>query len=228
MKWLIKDKFVEKLIGLKSFIAHQNVLSKDLKKIKKPFFLTIKSKKKIDFGSDLKDFKIKLISKLIYFERNFKKKHLLDLGCRNAKKRDIKQIIDIAKQNNFNSRFIADKLISKEFKKRYRSEWIKNFFRKKRGDYLFVSEQNKRILGFVLILKKKNRLIIDLIATSKNFRKKGVATSLINFTNNQIMRKKDKITAGTQINNLAAVKMYQNLGFIEKKEKTFCYHIHGR
>ena len=152
----------------------------------------------------------------------------MDLGCRNAKKRDIKQIIDIAKQNNFNSRFIADKLISKEFKKRYRSEWIKNFFRKKRGDYLFVSEQNKRILGFVLILKKKNRLIIDLIATSKNFRKKGVATSLINFTNNQIMRKKDKITAGTQINNLAAVKMYQNLGFIEKKEKTFCYHIHGR
>ena len=31
----------------------------------------------------------------------------------------------------------------------------KKFFRKKRGDYLFVSEQNKKILGFILILKKK-------------------------------------------------------------------------
>ena len=163
----------------------------------------------------------------VYFERNFKKKYLLDLGSRNAKKRDIKQIIKIVKQNNLTSRFFTDKLISKKFKKEYRSEWVKNFFRKKRGDYLFVSEQNKKILGFILILKKKNRFIIDLIATSKNFRKKGVATSLINFTNNQIMRKKDKITAGTQINNLAAVKMYQNLGFIRKKEKTFCYHIHG-
>ena len=103
-----------------------------------------------------------------------------------------------------------------------------NFFRKKRGDYLFVSEQNKKILGFVLILKKKNHFIIDLIATCKNFRKKGVATSLINFTNNQLMGKKDKIIAGTQNNNFVAVKMYQNLGFIRKKEKTFCYHIHGR
>ena len=228
MKKIIKDKFVEKIIGLKSLIAYHHISSKDLKKIQKPFFLTIKSKKKIAFGSDLKGFKINLISKLIYFERNFKKKYLLDLGCRNAKKGDIKKIINIAKQNNFNSRFFADKLISKEFKKEYRSEWIKNFFRKKRGDYLFVSEQNKKILGFVLILKKKNRFIIDLIATCKNFRKKGVATSLINFTNNQLMGRKDKIIAGTQNNNFVAVKMYQNLGFIRKKEKTFCYHIHGR
>ena len=42
------------------------------------------------------------------------------------------------------------------------------------------------------------------------------------------MGRKDKIIAGTQNNNFVAVKMYQNLGFIRKKEKTFCYHIHGR
>ena len=51
-------------------------------------------------------------------------------------------------------------------------------------------EQNKKILGFMLILKKKNHLTIDLIATSKKYRKKGVATSLINYTNNNIMGKK--------------------------------------
>ena len=42
------------------------------------------------------------------------------------------------------------------------------------------------------------------------------------------MKKKDKIIAGTQINNLDAIKMYQKLGFIKKKKMTFCYHIHGR
>ena len=42
------------------------------------------------------------------------------------------------------------------------------------------------------------------------------------------MGKKDKIIAGTQINNLVAVKMYKKLGFIKKKGETFCYHLHGR
>ena len=91
-----------------------------------------------------------------------------------------------------------------------------------------VVEQNEKILGFMLILKKKNYLTIDLIATSKKYRKRGVATSLINYTNNNIMGKKDKIIAGTQINNLVAVKMYKKLGFIKKKGETFCYHLHGR
>jgi len=42
------------------------------------------------------------------------------------------------------------------------------------------------------------------------------------------MKKKDKITAGTQINNLIAIKMYKKLRFIRKKRETFCYHVHGK
>ena len=104
----------------------------------------------------------------------------------------------------------------------------KEFFNKKRGDYLFVSYKKNEILGFILIIKNKKVFNIDLIATAKKYRKKGVATSLINYTNNKIMKKKNKIIAGTQINNLDAIKMYQKLGFIKKKKETFCYHIHGR
>ena len=68
----------------------------------------------------------------------------------------------------------------------------KNFLIKKRGDYLFVSYQNNEILGFILIIKRKKFLIIDLIATAKKYRKKGVATSLINYTNNKLMKKSNK------------------------------------
>ena len=75
----------------------------------------------------------------------------------------------------------------------------KEFFNKKRGDYLFVSYQNNEILGFILIIKKKKILSIDLIATSKKYRKKGVATSLINYTNNKLMK---KVTGSLQEPNL--------------------------
>jgi len=223
-----EDKFITKLIGFKSYIVHKKILSKSLKNMKKPFFLTIKSKKKIFFKSKIKGVKIDLPSKLIHFERGFQKKVFVDLSCRDAKKKDINKIINIAKENNLNSRFMVDKSISNKFKKKYRSQWVKNFFNKKRGDYLFVSYQNNEILGFILIIKKKKILSIDLIATSKKYRKKGVATSLINYTNNKLMKKSNSIIAGTQFNNSAAIEMYQKLGFIRKKEMTFCYHIHGR
>lgn len=225
---LFEDKFVTNLIGFQSYITNNKVLIEDLKDIKKPFFLTIKSKKKLSFKEKNKNIKINFISKLVFFERIFKKKQLIDIKCRNAKKKDIKQIVSIAKENSSNSRFTIDRLIPVKFKKEYRSEWVKNFFRKKRGDYLLVAERNKKILGFILILKTKNQFVIDLVVSSKKYRKKKVATSLINYINNKIMKKKNKIIAGTQIENLVAIKMYEKLGFIRRKKETFCYHIHGR
>jgi len=225
---LIEDKFVTNLIGFQSYIVNKKVLIEYLKNIKKPFFLTIKSKKKLSYRAKFKNIKINFISKLIFFERNFKKKQSIDVKCRNAKKKDIKQIVNIAKENSSKSRFTIDKLIPLKFKKKYRSEWIKNFFRKKRGDYLLVAERNKKILGFILILKTKNQFVIDLVVSGKKYRKKKVATSLINYINNKIMKRMDKIIAGTQIENLVAIKMYEKLGFIRKKKETFCYHIHGR
>ncbi len=225
---LNEDKFVTKLIGYKSYIAYKKIFIKKLNIIQKPFFLTIKSKKKIKLRSNFKNIKINFVSSLIYFERKFKKKQKMHIECRHAKKKDLNQIVNIASEKNFNSRFLVDRLIPEKFKKKYRSEWVKNFFRKQRGDYLVVANLGKRILGFILILKKKNQLNIDLIASGKKFRKKGVATSLINYVNNKIMKKNDKITAGTQINNFGAINMYKKLGFIKKKRVTFCYHIHGR
>ena len=224
---LIEDKFVTNLIGFKSYITSRKILTKKLNNISKPFFLTIKSKKKLTFKKKLKNIKINLVSSLIYFERNYKKELFINVKCREAKNNDIKKIINIAKDNNINSRFIKDDFIPKRFKIKYRSEWVKNFFRKKRGDYLLVAEKDNKILGFILILKKKNIFNIDLVASGKSNRKKKVASSLINFINNKIMKKKDKIVAGTQIDNLIAIKMYKKLGFIKKKSKTFCYHIHG-
>ena len=228
MNRIIEDKFVSNLIGFKSYISKGNISSELLNKIKNPFFLTIKSPTRLIFRSNIKSIKISLFSKLIYFERKFNKNKFIHLNCRKAKKRDVKQIINIANENTSNSRFIKDKLIPIYFKKKYRATWVYNFFKKKRGDFLIVAEKKNKILGFILIIKKKNNFIIDLIVSSKKNRKKKVASSLINYINNQLMNNKNKITAGTQVDNFIAIKMYKKLGFIKKKNKTFYYHIHSK
>ena len=87
MNELKEDEFITKLIGFKSYIIHKKILSKSFKNLKKPFFLTVKSKKKIFFKSKVKGVKIDLPSKLIHFERRFKKKVFIDLSCRDAKKK---------------------------------------------------------------------------------------------------------------------------------------------
>ena len=228
MKQLTEDKFVSNLIGYKSYIIKKNFLAKNIKNLRRPFFLTYKSSKKKNLKLKTKGLHIKLLSRLVYFERKYITKQTLKISCRKTKKKDLGQLLKIAKENNLNSRFILDKFIPDDFKKNYRSEWVKNFFKKKRGDYLLVATSKTKILGFVLIIKKKNILVIDLIVTSKKYRKKKVATSLINYINNKIMKPTYRLSAGTQKNNLAAIKMYKRLGFIKKRIETFCYHIHGR
>ena len=47
MQILKKDKFVTKLIGYNSFISFNKFDQKRVEKVKSPFFITIKSKKKI-------------------------------------------------------------------------------------------------------------------------------------------------------------------------------------
>lgn len=225
---LSEDKFVSNLIGYKSYITKKKILLKDLKLLRKPFFLTFKSSNKLISKLKSKKIQIKLVSKLVYFERKYITNQPLEINCRKATKKDLKQLLAIAKENNLNSRFVMDRLIPNNFKKNYRIEWVKNFFKKKRGNYLLVAIFKTKVLGFVLIIKKKNLLVIDLIVTSKKYRKKGVATSLINYINNEIMKPTDKIFAGTQKNNLIAIKMYKKMGFFKKKTETLCYHIHGR
>ena len=70
---LIKDNLVTKLMGFNSYITSRKITSQQLKDRKKPFFLTIKLKEKFFFKINVYNIKIKLISKLFFFERKLKK-----------------------------------------------------------------------------------------------------------------------------------------------------------
>jgi len=77
------------------------------------------------------------------------------------------------------------------------------------------------------MLKKSFGLQIDLIVSSKNYQNKKVGTSLINYVNNNFLKKNRIIKAGTQLDNISANRIYKKLGFIKKKDISYVYHIHS-
>ena len=230
---MFQDKFVSHLIGYQSYIKNNALSLNDIKKLKKPFFITLKKNstkkitKKIIDSIELANLKIKLACKMVFFERKYRENKKVYLDCREAKKSDIPQLKRICFEDTSNSRFFNDFSLPLKFRKTYRAEWVLNFFKKKRGDILIVAHKNKKVLGFILMLKKSFGLQIDLIVSSKNYQNKKVGTSLINYVNNNFLKRNDFIKAGTQLDNINANIVYKKLGFVKKKNTSYVYHIHS-
>jgi len=191
--------------------------------------ISIKSNKEIK-KVFLKKNKIKLIEKNLTFFKISKKKKLDDNYFKNirlANSLDKKKILDIAENSFTNSRFFKDKEIERKLARKIKRNWVLNFFIKKRGKYLIVSESNKKVVGFLLILKNKNDYIIDLIAVKKNHQNLGFGTKMIEFLENIVLkRNKVRIYVSTQSNNKDSIKLYIKNKF-KVKYKKYIYHFNG-
>ena len=93
---------------------------------------------------------------------------------------------------------------------------------------MILFEINNKVEGFLLLLKEKNNnnLIIDLIAVSKKYQRRGVATSMIDFTNHKFNKKFKFLITGTQTSNIQAVKFYKKLGFKPFSKKSI-FHFYN-
>jgi ribosomal protein S18 acetylase RimI-like enzyme len=195
----------------------------------KKILISIKTNKKIK-NSFLKKNKIKLIEKNLTFFKNSKKNKLKKNYFENirfANNLDKKNILDIAENSFINSRFFKDKNIKKKLARKIKRNWVLNFFRKKRGECLIISECNKKVVGFLLILKNKNDYIIDLIAVKKNYQNLGFGTKMIEFLENIVLkRNKVRIYVSTQSNNKDSIKLYIKNKF-KVKYRNYVYHFNG-
>jgi ribosomal protein S18 acetylase RimI-like enzyme len=227
MNKLFEDKFVSHLIGYKCFFMSESFNLNLIQKLKKPFFITFKCKSKTKLSTKYKDLEVKLASKMVTYERKYLKDLVTYVGCREAQKKDIPQLKKICLEDTSNSRFFNDLKLPLKFRKNFRAAWLLNYFKKKRGDILIVALDKNKVLGFILMLKKCFGLQIDLIVSSKKHQNKKVGTTLINYVNNNYLKKNDIIRAGTQIDNIKANKIYAKIGFIKKKTSTFIYHVHS-
>jgi ribosomal protein S18 acetylase RimI-like enzyme len=224
------DKWLSIQLGYPAY--NTNNINKSfnfLKFIHKKILISIKSNKKIK-NSFLKKNKIKLIEKNLTFFKNSEKKKLEENYFKNirfANRFDKKQILDIAEHSFISSRFFKDKNIKKKLARKIKRNWVLNFFRKKRGEYLIICESNKKIVGFLLIIKNKNDYIIDLIAVKKNYQNLGFGTKMIKFLENIVLkRNKVKIYVSTQSNNKDSIKLYIKNKFKVKYRK-YVYHFNG-
>jgi len=221
----IEDKWLSKIISKQVYVYKSfNNLNLDLPKKTQFSYIKInkKEKKKIKI---IKKKNFKLINYNITFEKSITQTNFHNKNIRLAKIKDKKKIQNIA-FNNFNqSRFSLDKKLKKK-SKLIKSEWINNYFKRKRGDALFLIEHNKVIAGFVLLIFNKRNLIIDLIAIDSKYQRKGLRIKLINFIQSYYYKRFKKIIVGTQSNNKASLKFYKRNKFrIFKTEMVFHKHF---
>ena len=223
---LKKDIWLSKQIGFNAYNLKKEP-KLDFGKLEKKILITLKvksTKKKILKKQIQKNFKFIDIN--YKFVKKIKDKNFINnqnYFCRFSNLNDKKNIVSIAKEAFKYSRFQIDKRIPKILFERIQLEWINNFFKGKRGTDLIVAKKNKKIAGFLLILVKKNKMLIDLIATSTKFQRTGVAKSMINFAVNNINFRNFEIEVGTQKKNRNSIIFYKKIGF-KKKNETAIYH----
>lgn len=225
------DKWLSSQLGYSAYYIN-NVDDKNFNFLKyrsKNILITIKSSKKIN-NLFLKKNKIKLIEINLTFLRNSRKRNLENNYFKNIRFANIidkKSILNIAGNSFIKSRFFKDKNIKKTVAIKIKRNWVSNFFREKRGEYLIVSEFNKKVVGFLLVLKNKKDYIIDLIAVKKNYQNLGLGTKMIEFFENKVLnRNKVKIYASTQSDNEDAIKLYIKNKF-KVKYKKYVYHFNS-
>lgn len=132
--------------------------------------------------------------------------------------------VKVASESFMFSRFHQDPKISDALANRIKGEWVRNFFKGKRGNQMAVSRHDGQITGFLQVLFHDGAWVIDQIAVDKKFQCRGIAKDLIRFV---ALKNKERPTVivGTQIGNTHSVNLYENMGF-RLKEANFVLHKH--
>ena len=225
------DKWLSSQLGYSAYNIDNTSLKNFnfLRYKSKNILISIKSNKKFK-NLFLKKNQIKLIEKNITFLKTPRKKKVEINYFKNIRLANIfdkKKILDIAGNSFIKSRFYKDKNIKKRLAKKIKRNWVLNFFKKKRGEHLIVSEVNKKVVGFLLILKNQKDYIIDLIAVKKIYQNLGLGTKMIEFLENKILKQnKVKIYVSTQSDNKDSIKLYIKNKF-KVKYKKYVYHFNG-
>jgi ribosomal protein S18 acetylase RimI-like enzyme len=143
-----------------------------------------------------------------------------------AEPKDEHAIRQIAKGSFKFSRFHLDTQIPTFIANKIKEEWAANYFKGERGKWMIVIEHEKKIEGFLQLLKKNhNTIIIDLIAVNTKFRGKGFAKSMISYAYYNCTKNINRIEVGTQISNTESIDLYTKLGF-RITSASYMLHMH--
>ena len=137
-------------------------------------------------------------------------------NIRFARPDDKNSVFKLASENFKFTRFHNDPNIPNKIANKIKGNWTTNFFEGNRGNEMIVAEESQNIVGFLLLIYKKDSLIIDLIAVSKRYLRKGIAFKMVTFllTNQKFsFHPEHLIKVGTQISNISSLNFYKKIGF---------------
>lgn len=124
------------------------------------------------------------------------------------------------------SRFHLDPHIERAVADEIKAQWVANFFRGTRGDYMVVADAEGEAGGFLQLLAGRDGVLtIDLIAVGAAHRRKGFAGAMIRFAAHSCPGVQ-RLRVGTQAANLDSLRLYQRLGFVVTST-AYVLHCHG-
>ncbi len=133
-------------------------------------------------------------------------------------------LLTLTLQSGIYSRFRLDKNFKcNEYEKMYKI-WIEESLNRKNALEVFVYTEGGSLLGFITLGEKKGIADIGLIAVSEQSRGMKIGSSLVNYAVFKSFNiGYSEIQVVTQLENLAAIKLYEKAGF--NYLKTICiYH----
>lgn len=138
---------------------------------------------------------------------------------------DANQVAELAGKAFTYSRFHRDSFFSAEIANTIKAQWARGYFSGSRGEAMIVALADKSIVGFLQLLDDgQGKLTIDLIAVDSNYQKRGIAADMISYAQGHC-RNVREIYAGTQVINIAAMRLYQRLGF-KIIDSSYVLHYH--
>ncbi|MEX2650565.1 MAG: GNAT family N-acetyltransferase [Alphaproteobacteria bacterium] len=118
--------------------------------------------------------------------------------------------VGIAARAFSRDRYHLETLIGDQAADRLKAQWVANGFNE-RSDSILVVDEGYGPIGFALGLIREGVAVLDLIAVKPESRKRGLGTALLDgfLAHYRGMTAR----AGTQENNYAALRLYENAGF---------------
>lgn len=136
------------------------------------------------------------------------------------------QILSLALQSGNYSRFKTDTHFKhKEFQLLY-SEWIRKSLAGKIAKEVLIYQDNKENkIGLLTLDIRKNNATIGLLAVDKSTRSIGIGSQLIQEAVYHAQQNSVRsITVSSQVDNVAACKFYEKMGFVEIGRE-YIYHF---
>jgi ribosomal protein S18 acetylase RimI-like enzyme len=195
-----------------------------------PVFLYTKVQpKETDLICFLEERRFHLIDTNLIFSKSVAPAQALDspLTVRFAQHEDEQAVVNIGRSSFTFSRFHLDNSIPKELANALKGEWVRNYFKGKRGQAMVVAEIGGVLAGFLLLLadEKQRTLTIDMIASTREHRRKGIAGAMVRCAENNL-HGYERIIVGTQVANMPSIQLYDNLGF-RVVSASYVFHYHN-